>query len=121
MFRHKFVIITFALLLLMGSPATKAGEIYLSGFLQGLYGGGLDSDNPTPTELTASETRLQLKLESFSDGAEFFGRLDFVYDDYNDPGVDLELREGYTKFRVGNNLDFKIGRQIVTWGTGDLI
>ena len=121
MFRHKFVIITFALLLLMGSPATKAGETYLSGFLQGLYGGGLDSDNPTLTELTASETRLQLKLESFSDGAEFFGRLDFVYDDYNDPNVDLELREGYTKFRVGNNLDFKIGRQIVTWGTGDLI
>lgn len=121
MLRHKLTIITFALLLLMGTSATKAGETHLSGFLQGLYGGGIDSDNPTPTELTASETRLQLRLESFSDGAEFFGRLDFVYDDYNDPNYDLELREGYTKFKVGNNLDFKIGRQIVTWGTGDLV
>ena len=111
----------FALLLFVGTPAIKAGEVYLSGFLQGLYGGGLDSENPTPSELTASETRLQLRLESYSDGAEFFGRLDFVYDDYNNPTYDLELREGYAKFKIGNSLDLKIGRQIITWGTGDLI
>ncbi len=98
-----------------------ANEVNLGGFVQGLYGGGLDKNNPTPTELTASETRLQLKLESYSDAAEFFGRLDFTYDDYHEPSLDMELREGYTKFSLGRHLDFKIGRQIITWGTGDLI
>ena len=32
-----------------------------------------------------------------------------------------ELREGYLKFRLGSNIDVKAGRQILTWGTGDLI
>ena len=111
-----------AVLVFTVTPATlMAGETYMSGFLQGLYGAGIDRDNPTSSEYTASESRLQLRMESFSDNAEFFGRLDFVYDDYNDPNVDLELREAFMKFRMFDKLDFKIGRQIITWGTGDLI
>jgi hypothetical protein len=109
------------LVFMVTPPALLAGDTNLGGFVQGLYGGGLDRSNPTSSEMTASETRLQLRLESFSDEAEFFGRLDFVYDDYYKPATDLELREGYVKFRMFRNLDFKIGRQIITWGTGDLI
>ena len=107
-------------LLLLVSPAI-GGETYLGGFVQGLYGGGLDSDNPTSSEMTASEARLQLRLESFSESAEFFGRADFVYDDFNRPSHDWELREAFIKFRVGDKFNFKLGRQIVTWGTGDLV
>ncbi len=109
------------LLLIATATRSNAEQTTLGGFVQGLYGGGLDRDNPTSSEMTASETRLQLRLESYSDAAEFFGRLDFVYDDYNRPASELELREAYVKFKLGNNLDFKIGRQIITWGTGDLI
>lgn len=96
-------------------------ETNISGFMQGLYGGGLDNNNPTESELTASEARLQIRLESFGDRSEFFGRLDFTYDEFNDPLTDLELREGFIKFSIGQNLDLQVGRQIVTWGTGDLI
>ena len=53
----KVIIITLFLLL-----NTAYGEVYLGGFLQGLYGGRLNEDNPTMTEYTASESRLQLKL-----------------------------------------------------------
>lgn len=109
------------LVLLISQSPVFAGETYISGFLQGLYGGGTDSNNPTLSEMTASETRLQIRLESFSEAAELFGRLDFVYDDYNSPKQLLELREGYAKFKIGNNLDLKIGRQVITWGTGDLV
>lgn len=101
--------------------SANAEDIYFGGFVQGLYGGGLDDNNPTPSDLIASETRLQLKMESYGDGAEFFGRIDFTYDDFHEESFDVELREGFAKFRLGNNLDFKIGRQIATWGTGDLI
>lgn len=109
------------IIIAVATSTARAEEVNLGGFVQGLYGGGLDNDNPTPSELTASETRLQMKLESYSDAAEFFGRLDFTYDDYYERSLDMELREAFTKFRLGEHLDFQIGRQIVTWGTGDLI
>ena len=106
-------------LLLMAVPV--AAEVSIDGFLQTLYGGRLDESNPTATEQTASEARLQLRVEDYGDAAEFFGRIDFVYDGADSSDYDWELREGYLKFRLGSRLDFKVGRQILTWGTGDLI
>jgi len=106
---------------LLLAAASVSAEVRIDGFLQGLYGGRLDSKNPTETEYTASETRLQLRTEHFAERSEFFGRLDFTYDGATAEELDWELREGYMKFRLGSNFDFKIGRQILTWGTGDLI
>jgi hypothetical protein len=96
-------------------------ELYADGFLQTLQGARLDESNPTATEMTASETRLQMRVEHFGDAGEFFGRLDFTYDGADSSQYEWELREAYFKFQVGSRLDFKIGRQILTWGTGDLI
>ncbi len=119
MMRYRGLLAGMLLAAVISIPASADTDI--GGFVQGLYGYGTDSRNPVPSELTASEVRLQLRLESFSDNAEYFGRLDFVYDDYLDPSISAELREGYMKFGVGGWLDMKIGRQIITWGTGDLI
>lgn len=105
---------------LMTASTALAEDVALTGFLQGLYGGNLNSDNPTGKDYTASETRLQLRLESYQDNAEFFGRVDFVSDQVTD-NYKWELREGYLKFTLLSNIDFKVGRQILTWGTGDLI
>ncbi|MBD3381643.1 MAG: hypothetical protein GF404_05530 [candidate division Zixibacteria bacterium] len=116
----KMTLIATILALILVTVTASADDVYISGFLQGLYGGGLHDDNPVPSDLTASETRLQMKLESYRGSAEFFGRLDFYYDGYNESEYDWELREGYIKFRMGA-FDFKIGRQVLTWGTGDLI
>ncbi len=117
MLKRNILILT--ILMMMAVPLRA--ELYFDGFLQGLYGGRLDDNNPTETEYTASETRLQMRAEHFSDVGEFFGRLDFVYDGADSARYDWELREGYMKFRLGQKIDFKIGRQILTWGTGDLI
>lgn len=118
--RKYMLLSTVVLLAALVTPV--AAETSFDGFLQGLWGGRLDEDNPTVTEYTASETRFQLRANHWGDAGQFFGRLDFTWDG---AGVgreyDWELREGYFKFRVGNTLDFKIGRQILTWGTGDLI
>ena len=113
------IFIQIFLLLLMVVPV--AAEVSIDGFLQGLYGGRLDQSNPTATEQTASETRMQLRAEHFGDNGEFFGRLDFTYDAADSVQYDWELREGYFKFRLGDKLDLKVGRQIITWGTGDLV
>ena len=61
------LILAVLVLIAASTVPSSAEDIYLGGFLQGLYGGGLHDDNPTSSEMTASETRLQLKLESFSD------------------------------------------------------
>ncbi len=106
-------------LLLAASPLRA--QVSFDGFLQGLFGGRIDDKNPTSTEQPASETRFQLRAQHFGDGAEFFGRLDFVFDGADSVDYDWELREGWMKFHLGDNFDFKVGRQILTWGTGDLI
>lgn len=107
--------------LLFSATSSVQADVYIDGFLQTLHGARLNENNPTATEMTASETRLQLRAEHFGDGGEFFGRLDFVYDGVDTAQYDWELREGYLKFSMGQNFDFKLGRQILTWGTGDLL
>ena len=117
--RHTLNILITGLLLL--AAASVSAEPRIDGFLQALYGGNVDGNNPTATDFTASEARLQLRAEHFGDASEFFGRLDFVYDGSDSVKYDWELREGYLKFRLGSHFDLKVGRQILTWGTGDLI
>lgn len=107
--------------LLISVSSSPRADVYIDGFLQTLHGARLNEKNPTATEMTASETRLQLRAEHFGDGGEFFGRLDFTYDGADTAEYDWELREGYLKFSMGQNIDFKMGRQILTWGTGDLL
>lgn len=104
-------------------PAFASAEgLYWGGFVEGLWGAGLDDSNPTSRDYPAAETRLQLRLESFGDRAEVFGKIDFVQDGFDSANYDVELREAYIKFRLNAaNMDFKVGRQVLTWGTGDLI
>lgn len=117
--RYSLLITGVLLAAVLSAPAMA--DTSIGGFLQGLYGYGTDSKNPVPSDLTASEVRLQLKLESFSDNAEYFGRIDFVSDDYLEQSFEAALREGYMKFGAGGHVDVKVGRQIATWGTGDLV
>lgn len=96
-------------------------ELHTDGFVQGLFGAGVNDNNPTSSDFTASETRLQVRMESFGNRSEFFSRLDFVYDGVGREEYDWELREAYLKLKIGDKIDLKAGRQILTWGTGDLI
>ena len=62
-----------------------------------------------------------MRLESHAGDADFFSKVDFTYDDVTQPQYQWELREAYLKYTLFKRLDFKVGRQILTWGTGDLI
>ncbi len=111
------------LVAMWGLPTfASAQELYWGGFVEGLWGAGLDDNNPTARDYPVAETRLQLRLESYGDNAEVFGKLDFVQDGFDSANYEVDLREAYIKFSINSaNMDFKIGRQILTWGTGDLI
>ena len=67
------------------------------------------------------EERLQLELERFSaDGtAGFFAKMDFFHDAVS-KRADLEVRELYVDLGI-DPVALRLGRQIITWGVGDLI
>jgi hypothetical protein len=92
--------------------------------------GGLRLQEPVQErEVSLMEGRLQLKGEQQTDAATLQLRVDLVGDAVNS-GADLDLEDGsgIIDLREANALfaphelvDLKIGRQILTWGTGDLL
>ena len=101
----------------------------LHGFVDGRAGYRTQND-PYEDERSLTELRLQLDSLTYLDWGEIQARGDFVYDDLADDieKVDLENGDGFFDLRELNLLftpvdwsDVKAGRQILTWGTGDLI
>ncbi len=118
----KFLLVaSLTAMILPMAGSLHADEVQLGGFVEGLWGAGLNDNNPVARDYPAAETRLQLRFESYADRAEAFARVDFVQDGFDSANYDWQIREAYVKFRTPINIDFKIGRQILTWGTGDLI
>ena len=100
----------------------------LTGFLEGRGGVRLRRD-PQQRDASLAETRLQLEAEKFLPGLALLVKADFLYDALADRhAIDLETGDGFIDLREANAvfsptpiMDAKVGRQILTWGTGDLI
>ncbi|MFC1602351.1 hypothetical protein ACFL3U_02160 [Pseudomonadota bacterium] len=76
-----------------------------------------------------NEVRLQLEMEKEFSDFTFAVIADFIYDDIvDDYDIALENGQGWLDLRAANIvfsplsfMDIRLGRQILTWGTGDLI
>ncbi len=109
------------------APAQTFGEdwgVDFSGFALGVYSGRTTGHQPSGAEgraLLLGEERLRLDLTAWTEAAEAQVRvkLDGVHDAVGDE-VDLDLREAYLDYSAGD-FDFRLGRQIATWGVGDLL
>jgi hypothetical protein len=99
----------------------------LTGFVESRLGARIVGD-PTQKTLSIAEIRAQLERDFETDQATFRFVGDFLYDGIEDDlGVDLETGRGFFDLREANVvvrpvdfLDIKAGRQILTWGVGDL-
>ncbi len=82
---------------------------------------GADQEGLVSDDFLLGDERLQLELERFSANgtAGFLAKVDLFYDGLSGL-ADLELREGYVDFVV-SEFALRLGRQIMTWGVGDLI
>src|SRR5690606_33752852 len=69
---------------------------------------------------TIAETRLQLKVEKFWAKAAFEYTGDFIFDGVMEK-ADYDLRQLRLTLRITDSLDLRVGRQVLTWGTGDLL
>ncbi|MHC4593941.1 MAG: hypothetical protein ACYS19_03230 [Planctomycetota bacterium] len=71
-------------------------------------------------DMSIMEQRLQVDLSSFLDWADFEVKSDII-GDLVEEQADFDLREAHMSTSPLEFMDLKVGRQILTWGTGDLV
>lgn len=95
------------------------GPLDIHGFYEVRGGYRLQNDR-YEKDMSVMETRLQLELSTYNDWADFKYKGD-VYGDLAQEEGFYETRETWMFIRPTDYMDVKIGRQILTWGTGDLL
>lgn len=89
------------------------------GFLE-VRAGGRTQPDPYEKEASILETRLQGEVSSQTDSAQLKYKGDVWYDGILEQAR-YETREAWLFLRPTDFLDIKLGRQVLTWGTGDLV
>ncbi|HEA69134.1 MAG TPA: hypothetical protein ENI07_20335 [Desulfobacterales bacterium] len=97
----------------------KKYEIELYGFIEGRQGWRLQND-PHEKDASISEMRLQLDLTRDADWGTVKLKGDIIGDQVEED-VYGEIREMNILFSPLDYMDLKVGRQTLTWGTGDLL
>ncbi len=116
----KRLLIIIIVVIFLTTNAFAGEEIPLNGFLGLNYSSRVTGDD----DYIIAEERLQLELakESYDPlNASFFVKADFIKDELSaDEAYNIDIREAYITLGF-ESIDLKFGRQITTWGTGDLL
>ena len=104
---------------LLLTPLAARAEITLSGFLQQDTAFNTEGQNPDGRHYKWLEERAQIKLDATGDAWRLLAKGDLAYDHLGRQN-ESELREGYIDY-TGGNWDLRLGRQVITWGLGDLV
>ncbi len=96
-----------------------AYEIDYNGFLEMRSGLRMQED-PYEKDATLAEIRLQTDLARSFDWIELKLKFDILGDRVVEE-ADIDLRELHLSFSPFEIMDVKLGRQVLTWGTGDLL
>ncbi|MFQ5798215.1 MAG: hypothetical protein ACE5H0_05910 [Bacteroidota bacterium] len=75
-------------------------------------------DQPLPDYLLGDQ-RVQIELTRFADNASLLAKVDLFYDAVS-KRANIDMREAYVDLHFGK-FDVRAGRQIITWGVGDLV
>jgi hypothetical protein len=98
----------------------SALPVELHGFVEGVAAARLVDDDTQPDDVVLSEARFRLDLSHFGDRAELLFKGDFTADDASED-IDVDIRQALMVLRASSWLDIRAGRQVLTWGTGDLV
>ncbi|MBW2368085.1 MAG: hypothetical protein JRH15_09385 [Deltaproteobacteria bacterium] len=104
---------------ILGDKLYDRYEIEVNGFVEFRQGVRLQ-DDPNEKGASISEARLQLELSRSFDWGMLKVKGDLVDDLVRSQGQ-AALRELHLSLSPLDFLDVKIGRQVLTWGTGDLL
>jgi hypothetical protein len=103
----------------LSPPCAFAADVSLHGFFQGNYSANTAHDNPGGGDFKLAEERVQLQVEGYGGPFHLYLKEDAFYDHVQEE-ADQELREGYLDYSAAS-WDVRLGRQVLTWGVGDLI
>ena len=112
------VVAAFCFIALLAPLAARA-EVALSGFVQQNTAFNTVAANPDGRRYKWLEERAQLKLDATGGAWRLLAKGDLAYDHLGRKD-ESELREGYLDYAAGN-WDLRLGRQVITWGLGDLV
>jgi hypothetical protein len=120
----RFVAGVFSVFLLIVAPLAGAQDLSFYGFLQSHAAartGDVDCSAVTECDFPAADVRGQLSAEgrNATGTLGFLGRLELVRDVALDD-TDLTARELYADWN-SENFGARLGRQLITWGVGDLL
>ncbi len=110
------------LALISPRPSQVQAQVELGGFVQANYAARTTgSSSSSAGDFPLGEERLQLKLEGYSKegSAAFLAKIDLFHDAVLNESA-VEMREAYLDL-VSDYITFRAGRQILTWGVGDLL
>ena len=116
--RHLRLLLISVPIVLLWASCVFASDLSLHGFLQGDYSINATEKNPDGGDFKWAEERVQLKLDGNQEPFHLTVKTDVFHDDV-DSKADAELREGYVDM-ISGSWDLRLGRQIITWGLGDL-
>src|SRR4030067_2482114 len=116
----KKVIFSFFIFLFLFSISFSR-EIEWHGFVQTNYSVRTTGLVPplAQGDFLLGDHRFQLKFSGSEKEAKFFAKTDF-FENALKKETGLEIREAYLDYPL-KAFDFRIGRQIITWGLGDLL
>ncbi len=98
-------------------------NVEIQGFLLGNFSGRTTGVRPSGTgsDFLLAEERLRLEVSAWADSIEASARVKGdIFHDAIDGEFDIDLREAYVDYST-DQFDFRLGRQIATWGVGDLL
>ncbi len=123
-----FLLCTSITVLLPGQVLSQQEEsdwgVDFQSFAFGTFAARTHNETPPGPEgrrFLLAEERLRLELNAWTDAAdtEVLVKLDTVHDAVTGD-FSMDLREAYLDFTTGP-ADFRLGRQIATWGVGDYV
>jgi hypothetical protein len=98
---------------------SELSQIEIHGFYEMRSGYRLRKDR-YEKDMSIMENRFQIDLSSYPEWGDLKVKGD-VFGDLVTEQADFDLREANIFLRPNDFLDLKVGRQTLTWGTGDLI
>lgn len=107
------------LLGLLAAAFPAAADVSITGFLQQNTSANTRGANPDGRNFKWLEERAQLKVDASEGAWRLMAKGDFAYDHLG-RGDRSEVREGYVDY-TASHWDLRAGRQVVTWGLGDLV
>jgi hypothetical protein len=103
-----------------GWDAAAPSAWRVHGFAE-VSGGMRTQSNPLlAKDAPLGEARLQQEVQYLGDRITFKFKADGISDAV-DEKLSIEVREAHVSAPLGEHIDVRLGRQVLTWGTGDLL